>query len=65
MILCRRPRQANNAAVWLFFAAFSALLTPGAWADFETEIAAEGGKWANYYEQEDLEGEEYTDIEDS
>ena len=26
------------------------------WADFETEIAAEGGKWANYYEQEDLEG---------
>ena len=26
------------------------------WADFETEIAAEGGKWANYYEKEDLEG---------
>ena len=56
MIFCRRPRQANNAAVWLFFAVFSALQTPGAWADFETEIAAEGGKWANYYEQEDLEG---------
>ena len=25
-------------------------------ADFETEIAAEGGKWAQYYEQADLEG---------
>ena len=24
--------------------------------DFETEIAAEGGKWAKYYEQADLEG---------
>ena len=30
--------------------------TSFSWADFETEIAAEGGKWANYYEQEDLEG---------
>ena len=56
MTFCRRRRQTKNAAVWLFFAALSALLTPGAWADFETEIAAEGGKWANYYEQEDLEG---------
>jgi len=56
MIFCRRLRQTNNAAVWLFFAVVSALLTPGAWAAFETEIAAEGGKWANYYEQEDLEG---------
>ena len=24
--------------------------------DFETEIAAEGGKWAKFYEQADLEG---------
>jgi uncharacterized protein (TIGR02246 family) len=25
-------------------------------SDFETEIAAEGGKWAHYYEQADLDG---------
>ena len=56
MTFCRRPKQTSNAAVWLFFAGLSALLTPAAWADFETEIAAEGGKWAKYYEQEDLEG---------
>ena len=30
--------------------------TSFSWADFATEIAAEGGKWAHYYEQEDLEG---------
>ena len=56
MTFCRRPKQTSNAAVWLFFAGLSALLTPAAWADFETEIAAEGGRWAKYYEQEDLEG---------
>ena len=32
------------------------MLVPAAKADFETEIAAEGGKWAKYYEQENLEG---------
>ena len=30
--------------------------SPRSWADFETDIAAEGGKWASFYEQEDLEG---------
>ena len=34
----------------------SLLTSAQAVADFETEIAAEGGKWARYYEQEDLEG---------
>ena len=32
------------------------LLLPSALADFEIEIAAEGGKWAKYYEEENLEG---------
>ena len=43
---------------WLSMLALSmSLLTSAqAVADFETEIAAEGGKWARYYEQEDLEG---------
>ena len=43
---------------WLSMLALSmSLLTSTqAVADFETEIAAEGGKWARYYEQEDLEG---------
>jgi ketosteroid isomerase-like protein len=43
---------------WLSMLAISmSLLTSAqAVADFETEIAAEGGKWARYYEQEDLEG---------
>ena len=41
---------------WLCSILLSATLASIAKADFETEIAAEGGKWANYYEQEDLEG---------
>ena len=41
---------------WLLSILLSAILVPAAQADFETEIAAEGGKWANYYEQENLEG---------
>ena len=43
---------------WLSMLALSmSLLTSAqAVADFETDIAAEGGKWARYYEQEDLEG---------
>ena len=32
------------------------LSSPMALSDFETEIAAEGGKWAHYYEQADLDG---------
>ena len=32
------------------------IASPRSWADFETDIAAEGGKWASFYEQEDLEG---------
>ena len=41
---------------YLFSILLSATLAPSANADFETEIAAEGGKWARYYEQENLEG---------
>ena len=32
------------------------LSSPMALSDFENEIAAEGGKWAHYYEQADLDG---------
>jgi len=32
------------------------ILSSVAVADFENEIAAEGGKWAQYYEQGDLDG---------
>jgi len=41
---------------WLWSILLSATLASSAKADFETEIAAEGGKWAKYYEQENLEG---------
>ena len=41
---------------WLLSILLSAITVPAAQADFETEIAAEGGKWAKYYEQENLEG---------
>ncbi len=38
-------------------AVLAALLSsPMTLSDFETEIAAEGGKWAHYYEQADLDG---------
>ena len=41
---------------WLFLILLSTTLASSANADFETEIAAEGGKWAKYYEQKNLEG---------
>ena len=48
---------------WTMFTAMTLVMTaalvfasPRSWADFETDIAAEGGKWASFYEQEDLEG---------
>ena len=48
-----RPPGALCAALM----ALSMLSVPvSAQTNFETEIAAEGGKWAKYYEQADLEG---------
>ena len=41
---------------WLLSILLSTTLAPSASADFETEIAAEGGKWAKYYQQENLNG---------
>ena len=44
-------------ALYTALMALSMLSVPvSAQTDFETEIAAEGGKWAKYYEQADLEG---------
>ena len=40
----------------LLLAIALAVLSPSSRADFASEIEAEGGKWANFYEQEDLEG---------
>ena len=49
-VLCLRLRLGVIALL-------AALLSsPMALSDFETEIAAEGGKWAHYYEQADLDG---------
>jgi len=45
-----------RAAVRVITVLATLLLSPIAFSDFETEIAAEGGKWAHYYEQADLEG---------
>ena len=54
------PRRTRFRAPGVLFAALTLLsmsLAPvSAQTDFETEIAAEGGKWAKYYEQADLEG---------
>ena len=54
------PRGTRFRAPGVLFAALTLLSmssTPvSAQTDFETEIAAEGGKWAEYYEQADLEG---------
>jgi uncharacterized protein (TIGR02246 family) len=52
-----RSRQRGLAPIaWLLSILLSATLTASANADFKIEIAAEGGKWAKYYEQENLEG---------
>ena len=40
----------------LILASTLAIVAPSSRADFASEIEAEGGKWANFYEQEDLEG---------
>ena len=54
------PRPTRFRALGAFCAALMALsmlsVAVSAQTDFETEIAAEGGKWAKYYEQADLEG---------
>ena len=54
------PRRTRFRAPGVLFAALTLLLMSSApvsaQTDFETEIAAEGGKWAEYYEQADLEG---------
>ena len=53
----RRFDRGERAPIgWLCSILLSATLASSAKADFETEIAAEGGKWAKYYEQENLEG---------
>ena len=53
-----RTHQAWNmfTAMTLVMTAALIFASPRSWADFETDIAAEGGKWASFYEQEDLEG---------
>ena len=54
------PRRTRFRALGVLFAALTLLSMSSApvsaQTDFETEIAAEGGKWAEYYEQADLEG---------
>ena len=54
------PRRTRLRAPGVLFAALTLLSMSSApvsaQTDFETEIAAEGGKWAKYYEQADLEG---------
>ena len=50
--LVKRAKTAALACIWM-----CGLAAPcTSWADFETEIAAEGGKWARFYEQENLDG---------
>ena len=56
MTLWRCCQKKPTHIGWLLSILLSAILVPAAQADFETEIAAEGGKWAKYYEQENLEG---------
>ena len=56
MTAWRLDRGRLAAIGWLWSILLSATLVCSAKADFETEIAAEGGKWAKYYEQENLEG---------
>jgi uncharacterized protein (TIGR02246 family) len=45
-----------QAAIGVMALLAALLSSPAALSDFETEIAAEGGKWAHYYEQADLDG---------
>ena len=53
----RTPRLRAVVALWAtLITLFTVPTSVNAQADFETEIAAEGGKWAKYYEQADLEG---------
>ena len=47
---------AMRTVMALVVATVLAIVAPGSRADFTREIEAEGGKWANFYEQEDLEG---------
>ena len=56
MTLWRCCQKKPTHIGWLLSILLSAITVPAAQADFETEIAAEGGKWAKYYEQENLEG---------
>ena len=54
------PRRTRFRAPGVLFAALTLLSMSSApvsaQTDFETEISAEGGKWAKYYEQANLEG---------
>lgn len=53
--LIHRPMPVT--VLWVTLTAlFTLPVSAGSQADFETDIAAEGGKWAHYYEQADLEG---------
>ena len=56
------PRQRNHrplhtvtlrSLMSLIVATALTVLSPSSRADFASEIEAEGGKWANFYEQED------------
>jgi ketosteroid isomerase-like protein len=46
----------HNRSYRVISAVVGLILSSVAVADFENEIAAEGGKWARYYEQGDLDG---------
>lgn len=48
--------SALNRSYRVISAVVGLILSSVAVADFENEIAAEGGKWAHYYEQGDLDG---------
>ena len=48
--------SAHNRSYRVISAVVGLILSSVAVADFENEIAAEGGKWAQYYEQGDLDG---------
>lgn len=48
--------SAHNRWYRVISAVVGLILSSVAVADFENEIAAEGGKWAHYYEQGDLDG---------
>lgn len=50
------PPYAHNWSHRIISLLLGLILSSAAVADFENEIAAEGGKWARYYEQGDLDG---------